>query len=300
MRALTDHQRVRLLSEPDAEVETKWLSLYGEFLRDQGLPAGLKAYFLRIDEQPMDREYATWYPELVVARERLMLEVNRSFHDELVELNNSLDTYRARRSPKDGIEERVLKNVALGLIAVDDSPESHRMIMDHLERATSPADRVYALTALNRSSAHERRQYLENVYQEWHSHTSGYPNYLGVVSSGTRDDVFDMIEAERSRDTFDVNQPSLCRALFVTMAANNKMVWTDKGIQWVTDTVIYLAGINQYTASRLLNTFQQYRKLRPYLQEKVQPALKRIVETVSVEVSRTVHAQAQAYLGRAD
>lgn len=300
MRALTDRQRVRLLSQPDAEVEVEWLSLYGEILMDQGLPPGLKSYFLRIDEQPMDREFATWYPELVEARERLMLEVNRSYRNELVELFQSLDTYRARRSPKDGIEERGLKAVTLGLIAVDDSLESHRMIIEHFERATSAADRVSALTALNCSSAHERRQYLEKVYEQWHSHTSGYPNYLRVVSSGTCDDVFDLIDAERSRDTFDVNQPSLCRALFLTMAANNKMVWTDTGIRWVTYSVIYLAGINQYTASRLLNTFQQYRKLRPYLQEKVRPALNRIVEKVPAEVSPTVHAQAQAYLGRAD
>ena len=58
------------------------------------------------------------------------------------------------------------------------------------------------------------------------------------------------------------------------------MVWTDQGIQWLTNTVIELAGINAYTASRLLNTFQQVRRLKPDLQNKVKSALAEIVDKV--------------------
>ncbi len=76
---LTDHERIKLLSNPDNTVATGWLSLYGEILSDRSIPSALKAYFLRIDEQPMDRAYAAWYRELVAAREKLMLAVNRRY-----------------------------------------------------------------------------------------------------------------------------------------------------------------------------------------------------------------------------
>ncbi|MEW6111890.1 MAG: aminopeptidase N C-terminal domain-containing protein, partial [Thermodesulfobacteriota bacterium] len=100
----------------------------------------------------------------------------------------------------------------------------------------------------------------------------------------------------KSRSTFDVNQPTWTRALFLTMAANNKMIWTDQGIQWIADTVSWMAPINDYNASRMLNTFQHCRRLKPELRAKVQAALNRIVENVPEEISPTVQGQAKAYL----
>jgi len=98
-----------------------------------------------------------------------------------------------------------------------------------------------------------------------------------------------------SRSTFDVTQPTWCRALFLTMAGNNKAVWTDKGIRWAADTVVSLAPINATTASRLLNTFQHVKSLKPQLREKVSAALERIVELVPENVCPTIHGQARTY-----
>jgi aminopeptidase N len=81
------------------------------------------------------------------------------------------------------------------------------------------------------------------------------------------------------------------------MAVNTKMVWTDQGIDWVAGRVVWLSPINDITASRLLNTFQHYRRLKPKLQAQVKPALQRIIRDVPADVSPTVHAQAKAYLG---
>ena len=81
------------------------------------------------------------------------------------------------------------------------------------------------------------------------------------------------------------------------MAVNNKMVWSDTGIEWVANTVVELASINAYTAGRLLNTFQHVRKLKPNLQSKVKAALESIVGKVPQSVSPAIHGQAKAYLG---
>ncbi|MCC6346581.1 MAG: aminopeptidase N C-terminal domain-containing protein, partial [Nitrospirales bacterium] len=141
-----------------------------------------------------------------------------------------------------------------------------------------------------------RRFVLEQAYEAWHSHLSGYANYLRIVAGGTREDVFEMIGIEKKRPSFDITQPTWCRALFLPMAANNKMVWTDRGIAWVADTAIELAPVNATTTGRLLNTFQQVRLLKPELREKVLAALERIVRAVPEEVSPSVHGQAKAYL----
>lgn len=299
MRQLTDVQRIRLLEHMAEGIDQDWVDLYGEMLEDRTLPDGLKAYFLRIDEQPLQREYCTWVRELVLARERLMLTVNRRYRDRLLALFSELDTYTIPidASPRYGIEKRFLKQVLLELITVDDSRASHSLILDHFRRATTANDRVAALLALNRSSSPARREIMEEVYRAWYSHLSGYANYLRVVSSGTCEDVFDRIAEEKSRPTFDVNIPTWSRALFLPMASNNKMVWTDRGIQWLTDTIIEMAPINATTTSRLLNTFQHVQRLKPELREKVTASLDRIVKGVSETASPTIYGQARAYLG---
>jgi aminopeptidase N len=296
-RQLTDIERIKLLHNPRGEVAAGWRELFGEILSDRDISPSLKAYFLRVEEQPLDRGYITWYRELVAARERLMLAVNRLYRDQFVDLFHGIDTYSAKKaSPKDGIEDRMLKQVLLDLIAVDDSADSHKIILDHFYAATTATDRFSALLALNRSSSPSRRKVLEEVYEKWHHHLSGYANYLRVVASGTQEDVFEMIAAERKRPGFDITQPTWCRALFLPMATNNKMVWTDKGINWIADTVIELAPINAVTTGRLLNTFQHVRKLRPPLGEKAESALQRIVKNVSAEKCPSVYGQAAAYL----
>lgn len=299
MRQLTDMERIRLLQDPGAEVSPEWLDLYGEILKEEMPSPALKSFFLRVDEQPLERAYATWFRELVRARETLMRAVCGRYREELVKRFMALDTYTpSGGSPRAGVEERLLKQVLLDLIVVDDSPESHRLILNHYRAATTANDRVTALLALNRSSSPERLRVLDEAYESWHAHLSGYANYLRVVAGGTGEDVFEAIERESLRPTFDINQPTWGRALFLPMAVNNKMVWRDEGIRWVADTVVRLAPINSTTASRLLNTFQNVRRLKDDLRPKVVEALEKIVAQVSDEVSPTIRRQALAYLGK--
>jgi aminopeptidase N len=297
MRQLTDSQRISLLTDPDAEVDPDWLTIYGEILMNGDLAAGLKAYFLRIDEQPLDRNYITWYLELVHVREKLMAAVNRTYRKELVDAFFSLNTYGPRKSPKDGIEDRILKYLLVDLIACDDRPESHQIVLDYYRSATTAQDRVSALTVLNRSSSPERRPLLEEVYLAWHSHISGYANYLRIVSSGSCDDVFDMIEEEKNRPSFQIANPTWCRALLLTVAANTKMIWTDEGVEWIVATIIEIARLNPFVTSKLLNVFQHARKLRPNLKPKAVAALQKIIEEVPESVNPAVNGQAKAYLG---
>lgn len=296
MRSLTDKERVAILENAEHSIDPEWLDLYGELLEETRVSSALKAFLIKIDEQPLNRNYVTWYPELVVAKERLMLAINDRYRTRLLEMFLSLDTYGRKHDPKDGIEDRVLKQILLELITVVDSEESHEIIFEHFRKATTATDRVATLGALNRSSSTHRHAELEQTYQDWKGHLSAYANYLRVVSSGTREDVFAMIEAEKSRPGFDVTNPTWSRALFIPMAMNNKKVWTEEGIEWTVRTVTELAPVNTFVASLLLNVFQHVQKMRPQLRERVIPALEKIAASVNDNVSPTVHRQALNYL----
>jgi aminopeptidase N len=295
MRQLTDIQRIRLLKDPKADIDQWWIDLFGEILGDRSLSPSLKSRLLLIGEEPLDRQYLAWYQEQVVAKERLMKAINRAHRERLIAGFKALDTYRKEPMEK-GIERRMLKSVLLGLIAAEDSPESHKIITEHYKRATTPTDRVTALIALGRSSSPKRREILESAYRKWHRHISGYSNYLGIIPAGTNDDVWEMIEAEKKRDPFDITQPTYTRSLLIPMAFNTKMVWTDRGLRWLRDTVIEFSPINTILASRLLNTFQLVDRMKPELKRKVTKHLNTIVK--KVKDNPTLLGQARGYLGR--
>ncbi len=302
MRMLTDRERIKLLRDACAEVDPAWLGLFGELLSDDTLPSALKYFSLRIDEQPMDRAYSAWFPELVRAKEALMRAVNERFALELQERFDRLGTYApwSASTMLEGIEDRMLKGVLFDLLTVKDSPGTHSVILRHFRQATTASDKLAALVALNRCSAPERLEILEEVYLAWHGNISGYANYLRAVASGTCEDVFDRIERERRRPTFDIMQPTWCRALFLSMANNNKMIWNQRGIDWIADVVIELAPLNYTNAGRMLNTFQHVARMKPELQAPVYAALERIVRDVSAEASLAVYRQARAYLAAAE
>ena len=293
MRKLTDTQRIRLMKDSGAEIESWWLDLYGNVLKDNSLSNSMKSNLLVIDEQPYDRKYLAWYRERVIAKKKLMEAVSKRYGDIIVRDFRSLDTYK--KGPLErGLKDRMLKTVLLGLIAVGDTPEAHEIILDHYKKATTATDRVAALAALNRSSSPERRKVLEEVYKKWHPHLSGYANYLRVVSSGANDDVWDMIEEEKKRDTMDLNQPTYARALIMPMAYNNKMVWTDRGMEWIRDSVLEFSERNVTLAARLLNTFQLVNQMKPDLKKDVQKNLRAIIKKSKNPV---VVGQAKGYLG---
>lgn len=293
MNRLTDIQRIRLLKDPRAGIDKWWLDLFGKMLDDDSLSSSLKANLLVIEEQSHDRRYLAWYRERVAARERLMKEVNKAHRKRIVSMFSGLDTYR-KRPLVDGIEDRMLKAVLLGMIAVEDTPEAHSIIVDHFRKATTPTDRLTALAGLNRSSSPERRRILSEVREKWKDNLSGYANYMRIVSGGTNDDVWEMIEEEKKSREFDINQPTFTRALLMPMAFNNKMVWTEKGMKWVKDHVIEFSGRNTTLATRLLNTFQLVNQMKPELKKPVQEHLREIVKKCD---NHAVVGQAKGYLG---
>ena len=297
MRRLTDRQRVALLKDPSAAIEPAWLETYGQLLKQKDLPPGVKAYLLRIDEQPLDRDYLAWYPEQVAARRRLVAQINQRFATEVVAAYQALDTRAPRASLAEGLEERMLAGVLLEIIAHRDDEPSQELVLQHHLKATTAADRVTGLVLLNRTSSPRRREILAQSREAWKGHLSGMANYLRAVSSGTNPDVFQMIEAEKTAPDFDLTTPTWSRALFLPMAVNNAMLWTQKGVDWMARQIVALAPINGYTAGRLLNAFQLRARLRQPLQAWADAALDMVLEQVSEKANPVLHAQAQAYRG---
>ena len=299
MRRLTDIERIRLIHDIHADVSDEWQETFAHVLRDPSFPPGLKSYLLAIAEQSLDRRYLPFYRERYAVRIKLLRTVAARYTKDLLRAYESVDTYQPSVEPENGYEERKLKQVLLRTLIEVNTDEVHRLAEDHFRRAWNITDRVSALSCVSLSEHHRRRDILSEAYEMWKDHLTAYSSYLGIVGGGIHDDVFDMIAAEEQRPTFQIQHPTHSRALFLSMAGNNKTLWTDRGIQWAAETVIRLAAVNENTANHLLGAFQQVGKLANDLRPKVVAALKTMKAGVDAERYPSTAGRIEAYLGNA-
>jgi aminopeptidase N len=297
MRRLTDMERIKLIHNIDAEVGNEWQETFVHVLRDPAFAPGLKSYLLHIDEQSLDRRYLPFYRERYAARIKLLRTVAVRYLHDLLKVYQATDTYRPAKEPKDGYEERKLKAVLLRILVEADTPEVHRLAEDHFHRAWNITDKMSALSCISLSEHPRRREILNEAYEMWRDHLSAYAGYLGIVGGGVHDDVFDMIAMEEKKPTFHIQHPTHNRPLFLSMASNNKMLWTDRGIEWATKTVIRLAAINENSANHLVAAFQQVNQLADDLRPKVLSALKTMSAAVDPEKHPSTAGRIRAYLG---
>jgi aminopeptidase N len=296
MRRLTDLERIALIHDPESSVGSRWLATYRALLNDSSLPPGLQAYLLQIDESSLQREALPMYRERYAARQKLMKAVGDHFLGELLAVYGATDTYRPATTPKDGLELRRLKGVLLRIITEADTTETQSLAESHFREAWNITDRLSALQCINLSSHPRRRELMEEAFEQWHRHLSGYTSYLSIVATGRQDDVFDMLAHEEQRPMFRPEHPGHCRALFLPMASNNKLLWTDRGIKWVQETVSRMAGVNENTANRLVACFQLANRLADDLKPKVVAALEAIRDNIDEETAPSVAGRVRGYL----
>jgi aminopeptidase N len=296
MRMLTDIERIRLIENPGAAIDEAWLAVFESILCDDAIPPGLKAYLLRIEEQSIDRRYLAWYRERHAARRTLLAAVARRCADGLRRTWDALDTYAPARAPKDGVEERRLKGVLLRTLIEARSDDVMALAEDHFHRAWSMTDRLSALTCLTLAGHPRRGALLEEAFHAWRGHVSSYTAYLQVIGAAEDEEVFDMVRREENRPCFKLSHPGHNRALYLSLGANNRMLWTERGIDWLTETVIKLAPVNENTANRLAACFQHVDSLAADLKPRVRSALQAMYDRIDGAAAPSTRGRLEAYL----
>jgi aminopeptidase N len=296
LRRLTDRERIRLIRKPDARVGAGWLQVFGQILRDRSLHPAVKSYMLRIDELSMDRRYVPFYRERYAARMRLMKAVAEAHLPDLLVVFAEVDTYRRAKDPRVGLDERRLKAALLRLIVESRSPEAMQAAEEHFHKAWHISDKLAALACINASEHPRRKALMQEGYELWKNHLSSYTSYLGVVSGGVHKDVFSMIAEEERRPGFKIEHPTHSRSLYMSMAGNNGMLWTDAGLRWMADTVVKMASVNEMIAGRMVECFQLVHKLDPALKRKVLRTLRDMKKRLKGVKAPGVTGRVSSYL----
>ena len=306
MRRLTDLERHRLLAIPAAAVSPAWLDVYRRLISDTSISDGIKGYLLKIEEQPLDRTLLPHVRESYTVRQRLLRAAAQACGEEA--LMSVLRLPTSDRCPPTSdlpavIERRFLKNAFLQLLVGLNTPAAHGALKEHLERSAQRSDptsnitdRLNTLTALWQSSYAARHALLEREGEALRKTLGGYLGYLQVVGQSPREDVFDAVAEEERRPTFSLSHPGLSRALYVPLSLNNAQIWTPRGLRWLTDTVVKLAPVSEFTTLRVIAPLQAYPTFAPDLRVAVKAALREMLTSVKKHRCPSVTGRLEAYL----
>jgi aminopeptidase N len=297
MRRLTERERARLLADPAAAVSPDWIATYVSLVRDGSLPAGFKAALLRIDETPLDRTLLPRVRELYAVRLKLLGAVAKAHFAEVAAAFQAVDTYQPEAKPGAGIEARRLKSALLRVLAEARSPEAHALAETHFRKAWNITDQLSALAAVQLSDHPKRAAIFEEAYGLWRDKLSAYTAYLATVGSSARGpEVLEAVRKEAARPDFRIEHPSHCRSLFLPLAGNSGVLWTEAGLAWAVETVIRLAPVSEYVTQHLLASFQLFRQFEPGLQQQARMALLEMRGALDPDKTPAVCGRLDSYL----
>ncbi|MEI7899856.1 MAG: aminopeptidase N C-terminal domain-containing protein [bacterium] len=313
MRRLTDLERRRLLANPAATVSVSWLDVYRRVITSTSVSDGIKGYLLKIDEQPLDRTLLPHVRESYIVRQRLLRAAALACGETTIlnTLQSLSDTAGAIHDLPAAIERRFVKSAFLQLLVGLKTTAAHETLEELLTqpgssrsiqrsgpawRSANITDRLNTLTALWQSGHPNRHAILMREGASLRQTLGGYLGYLQVIGQSPRDEMFDAVLEEERRPTFSLSHPGLSRALYVPLSLNNAQLWTPRGLRVMTDTVIKLAPISEFTTLRLIAPFQAYPSFAPDLRDAVKAALSEMRAALKKAHCLSVAGRIEAYL----
>lgn len=300
--AITDREKKNLMLNKSAVPSPEYVDLYHELLCDHALLERTGGLFLTLFESVDDESMAYNYKELHDVRIRIQTAIVRThesslkiIYDDYSETpdpdEEKLYSVRGSLRQKAGqIKRRQVKNNALRLLAVSDTPEIHALIKRQFLTAMNATDRAAAFAAWLNSSSPEKRDLTLIYMEECKKDLVAWEAFLSAVASTDAPDCTDLVKLVESDSMFRIEQANDQRALYGAFARNRKYsLQTPEGLDFLTQTIIRLAGINEYSTVGLLNAFSTVEFMDPKYYVPLTGALVKIAEAVDPEKSPSVY-----------
>ncbi|CAN8072601.1 unnamed protein product [Agarophyton chilense] len=176
--------------------------------------------------------------------------------------------------------KRVLKNVALTYLATLINKEVFELCLKIVRNGTNMTDVLAALRILTSSTSSEREVALEEFYDKWKSDLLVVDKWLGIQSTCTREDVFDIVKGLTAHESYSETVPNKVYALLRGYGAANVHIPTDgSGYKFLSEQVSRLDRINPQVAARIARSFTRWRKYDATRQSQMEAELKKIKQT---------------------
>jgi aminopeptidase N len=257
---IVDMEKMKLIRDTGSVPSEEFTDLYHELIRDHELMSEAGAQFLTIFESVEDEKLAHRYQLLYEIKQKLHKAVASRHEDALVSLYRTYNEKKERKNTDyvsaqvHAIKDRQVKNRCLSVLATLDTPKVHDLIREQFETAQNATDKLSAFSYYLDSSAPDRIQVMQAFRKQAEKHPVSWEAFLRVIGSISRDDVFDLVRQVERSGAFRIEQANDQRALYGSFASNRKRsLQTEKGRKLLTEIVLKLAVVNEYSTVNILN-----------------------------------------------
>jgi aminopeptidase N len=174
---------------------------------------------------------------------------------------------------------RMLKNVALDLLAAGDQSMGRALAAQQCADAQNMTDRFAALSTLTQIACHEREQALAAFYHDWADDPLVLDKWFALQASIAEYGTLERVQKLRAAHADMMGNPNRLRALIGTFAMANPMVFhapDGSGYALLAGIVSEVDQRNPQIAARLLSAFRSWRSLEPTRAALAQKALENV------------------------
>ncbi len=264
--SLLDQEKVKYIGNISEDVSPGLIFLYGKILFNTNLNPEVKALFLSITESVRDETVAHKYKEIYAAKEKIRKTIAEKYKEQLLILYKKFaeekfnGTYLEQQIA--GKKNRDMKNLVLWLLSSLDNLEIWGIVKQQLQRATNASDKNVAMALYLNSTAPDKLMLLEQFKKEAETHLVSWESFLRIVGSNNSEDAITIMKKIEQDPHFRIEQSNDQRGLYLSFAANRKKsVLTAEGLAYLTEIVIRVSKLNEYTGFHFLAAFSDLEKM---------------------------------------
>jgi len=182
------------------------------------------------------------------------------------------------QSTADEAGRRALRNTCLGYLLELNSPAVRQLALQQYQQADNMTDQFAALAALAQTECSERQTVLADFYERWQHEALVVDKWLAAQSGSRLANTLETVKSLTSHPAFELTNPNKVYSLIRNFGANlvRFNAADGSGYRFMAERIGELDAMNPQVASRLVRSFDRWRKFDSGRQAHARLALEQI------------------------
>ncbi|MDH4333150.1 MAG: aminopeptidase N [Desulfobulbaceae bacterium] len=150
--------------------------------------------------------------------------------------------------------QRALRNLCLAYLVSLEDDGAVRMALDQFAKSGNMTDQMAAFSALAHSARSERRQVIDDFYQQWQGDSLVLDKWFAVQATAPLPETLVEVQGLMAHPAFQLKNPNKVRALLGSFAAGNPSCFHEvsgRGYHFLAEQILALDPLNPQVAARL-------------------------------------------------
>jgi aminopeptidase N len=281
------------------ELDPQLVDAFRKVLLDSALDGSIKSLTLGLpSEEILSQELAVVDPDAVhAARSFVIRELGAELREEWQRVydENASGTDAFHKTE---VNRRRIKNRALRYLVALDEPDTTAIAARQFDAATGMTDYEAAFMTLVDLVSPETEDAIASFYERWKDEPLVLDKWFRMQAMSSAPNAFDRVVALSQHPDFHLANPNRARSLLYTFAAGNPTGFhraDGAAYRFVGDMIAQIDEINPQVASRIVSSFNQWKRYEPHRSALMKAELERIASrpTISKDVGEIVERALQ-------